>query len=189
MLQRSGKFGVMAVEAYMDPKDSGVSGLVYAKGPIIRVKEKGCVVKLVAESQRKEMVEEATQLLRRYGRQDLIDKMQRYLKAQETKGREWWRNPIYQMIVSDRQVLDRVLSYCESENAHRVEVMIGSVKMQLVPMVIRYQGLDASKQVSEENPNKFLILPFQERAADPQGGVELPDGAFEQWCREIPGQI
>ncbi len=80
------------------------------------------------------------------------------------------------------------MAYVTGEQAGRIEVNVEGQMMQLRPEVVHFDGLDASKEVSEADPHRYLVMPYQARMGDPSGGLLIPDGEFDKWVKGIPRQ-
>lgn len=170
-----------------ESNDSGVEP-VFIKAPVIKVNEGGSVVSFIEPKDREDELAEAMELLKRYGRLDRLNFVQKYIEAVEVKGEKLFRMPLVVVTNSEEKADGQFYRYALGAEARRIGVSVNNQSMQLKPEVVHFDGLDASKPVNEASPARYLVLPFQARMGDPLQGIFIPEASFEQWCKEIPYQ-
>lgn len=157
--------------------------------PLLRVNVGSCEVTYIKSEEKRAVINEAKELLVRYGRLDRTGLIKSFEEAVRAQGKGVEDLPLVTLTTITEQADAQACEYSNGGKAVRVEVDMGGNRMQLKPEVVMYEGLDASKEVSEANPRKYLVMPFQARMGDPSGGILIPDQAFEQWIKGVPRQL
>lgn len=166
---------------------SGVPNDV-SKAPLLRVNVGACDVTYVKPDEKPGRLAEAKEILTRYGRFDVVDQITQFENTVKLQGLDLAQVPMVLMTTIDDTADVNAITYTNGPSAVRVEAVVDGAPMQLKPEIVHFDGLDASKEVSESDPRRYLVLPYQPRVGDARGGVMIPTEAFDKWVAGIPRQ-
>lgn len=156
--------------------------------PVLKLQVASCDVTMVSPNDRRRVIDEAIEVLKRYGRMDGVALLEAYMGGLKSRGESVSDSSIVVVSVNNQEAVRDLANYAINEQAVLIEMTLDGTKMQLKPEVVMFNGLDASKAVSETDPRKYLVLPFQSRMGDPDQGIFIPENQFEEWCKGIPCQ-
>lgn len=152
--------------------------------PVVEPVSKIEVVVIEAED-KMSSVEDALELLQRYGRIDGKELIELYLNLLKAKGKYLREMPLAEIRTMSVEADKQVSQMSSSQEPLTVTMETEYGQLQVKPELVWFGGLDASKPVTEAEPRVHLVLPFMKVNMAGAVGVLIDQAAFDTWLATV----